>query len=92
MAAVEDETKVEEVKGGELLFCGTTAWDAMGRRKTSPEENLVSPTRLRPLMGVDIRFVASGCGKQISVLSSKFLYYVNFNFLEQCAYIFNILA
>ncbi|KAK6115253.1 hypothetical protein DH2020_007522 [Rehmannia glutinosa] len=33
----------------------------MGRRKTSPEENLVSPTRLRPLMGVDIRFVASGC-------------------------------
>ncbi|KAL8524029.1 hypothetical protein ACS0TY_013841 [Phlomoides rotata] len=61
MAAVEDETKAEEVKGGELLFCGTTAWDAMGRRRTSPEENLVSPTRLRPLMGVDIRFVASGC-------------------------------
>ncbi|KAK4429347.1 protein RCC2 [Sesamum alatum] len=51
----------EEVKGGELLFCGTTAWDAMGRRRTTPEENLVSPTRLRPLMGVDIRFVASGC-------------------------------
>ncbi|GFP95190.1 protein rcc2 homolog [Phtheirospermum japonicum] len=33
----------------------------MGRRRTTPEENLVSPTRLRPLMGVDIRFVASGC-------------------------------
>ncbi|KAL6506748.1 hypothetical protein OROHE_022580 [Orobanche hederae] len=61
---MEDEKKaeeVEEVKGGELLFCGTTAWDLMGRRKSSPEENLISPTRLRPLMGVDIRFVAAGC-------------------------------
>ncbi|KAL6511833.1 hypothetical protein OROGR_021430 [Orobanche gracilis] len=58
---MEDEKKAEEVKGGELLFCGTTAWDLMGRRKSSPEENLVSPTRLRPLMGVDIRFVAAGC-------------------------------
>lgn len=64
MEPVDEEKKVEEgVKGGELLFCGTTAWDAMGRRRTTPEENLVSPTRLRPLMGVDIRFVASGCGK-----------------------------
>ncbi|KAL3640954.1 hypothetical protein CASFOL_015922 [Castilleja foliolosa] len=62
MALSEDDKKVEEeVKGGELLFCGTTSWDAMGRRRTTPEENLVSPTRLRPLMGVDIRFVASGC-------------------------------
>ncbi|KAL1533340.1 protein RCC2-like [Salvia divinorum] len=60
-AAVEENRTEEEVKGGELLFCGTTAWDAMGRRRTTPEENLVSPTRLRPLMGVDIRFVASGC-------------------------------
>jgi hypothetical protein len=25
--------------------------------------NLVSPARLRPLVGVDIRFVASGCGE-----------------------------
>ncbi|XP_042036401.1 protein RCC2-like [Salvia splendens] len=63
MAAAEGENKVveEEVKGGELLFCGTTSWEAMGRRRTTPEENLASPTRLRPLMGVDIRFVASGC-------------------------------
>ncbi|GER57048.1 regulator of chromosome condensation family protein [Striga asiatica] len=58
---MEEEKKVEEVQGGELLFCGTTAWDAMGRRRTAPEENLVSPTRIRPLMGIDIRFVASGC-------------------------------
>ncbi|GER26586.1 regulator of chromosome condensation family protein [Striga asiatica] len=58
---MEEEKKAEEVQGGELLFCGTTAWDAMGRRRTSPEENLASPTRLRPLMAIDIRFVASGC-------------------------------
>ena len=69
MAAAEGENKVvaeEEVKGGELLFCGTTSWEAMGRRRTTAEENLASPTRLRPLMGVDIRFVASGCGKYVS--------------------------
>ncbi|KZV44105.1 hypothetical protein F511_30982 [Dorcoceras hygrometricum] len=57
-----EEKKAEEAKSGELLFCGTTAWDAIGRRRSLPEENLVSPTRLRPLMGVDVRFVFSGCG------------------------------
>lgn len=51
----------EEVKSGELLFCGATAWDAVGRKKTLAETNLVSPTRLRPLIGVDIRLVVSGC-------------------------------
>ncbi|XP_027149003.1 protein RCC2 homolog [Coffea eugenioides] len=64
MAAVEPEKKVEEeeqaVKGGELLFCGATAWDAVGRRK-GLEGNLISPTRLRPLIGINISFVASGC-------------------------------
>ncbi|KAI3513274.1 hypothetical protein L1887_20603 [Cichorium endivia] len=58
--AAETEKKEEEVKGGELLFCGTTAWDTIGRKKGC-EGNLVSPTRLRPLVGVDIRYVASGC-------------------------------
>ncbi|KVH98429.1 Regulator of chromosome condensation 1/beta-lactamase-inhibitor protein II [Cynara cardunculus var. scolymus] len=60
-AAPETEKKEEEVKGGELLFCGTTAWDSIGRRKGLPEANLVLPTRLRPLVGVDICYVASGC-------------------------------
>lgn len=60
-AETEAEKKEEQVKGGELLFCGTTAWDTIGRRKGFAEGNLVSPTRLRPLVGVDIRFVASGC-------------------------------
>ncbi|XP_022137402.1 protein RCC2 homolog [Momordica charantia] len=66
MSALDAGTKVEEVnekeeKGGELLFCGATCWDIIGRKKGSVEGNLVSPTRLRPLVGVDIRFVASGC-------------------------------
>ncbi|KAK9270372.1 hypothetical protein L1049_025951 [Liquidambar formosana] len=63
MSEVEAEKKVEEEKvqkGGELLFCGGTCWDSIGRRKGSLEGNLVSPTRMRPLVGVDIRFVASG--------------------------------
>ncbi|KAI5656144.1 hypothetical protein M9H77_24937 [Catharanthus roseus] len=62
MADVEKkvEEEKEEVKGGELVFCGATAWDAIGRRK-GLEGNLVSPTRLRPLVGVNISFVASGC-------------------------------
>ncbi|KAF9683114.1 hypothetical protein SADUNF_Sadunf05G0178500 [Salix dunnii] len=65
MSAVEaekkaaEETKVEE-KGGELLFCGATCWDIIGRKKGAQEGNLISPTRLRPLVGVDIRVVASG--------------------------------
>lgn len=68
MSAVDAEKKVEDEenkveKGGELLFCGGTSWDIIGRRKGSVEGNLVSPTRLRPLVSVDIRFVASGCGK-----------------------------
>uniref|UniRef100_A0A2P2LUL2 Uncharacterized protein n=1 Tax=Rhizophora mucronata TaxID=61149 RepID=A0A2P2LUL2_RHIMU len=66
MAAIEAEKRVGEEKeveekGGELLFCGGTCWDVIGRKKGAQEGNLVSPTRLRPLVGVDIRFVASGC-------------------------------
>ena len=67
MSEVEAEKKVEEekemVKGGELLFCGATSWDIIGRRKGPIDGNWASPTRLRPLVGVDIRFVVSGCGK-----------------------------
>ncbi|KAG5018234.1 hypothetical protein AAZX31_06G024200 [Glycine max] len=58
---VEEEEKNQEVKGGELLFCGATCWDIIGRRKGAVDGNLVSPSRLRPLVGVDIRYVASGC-------------------------------
>ncbi|KAM1775689.1 hypothetical protein ACFX11_042588 [Malus domestica] len=67
MSAVEAGNKVEDgenkqvEKSGELLFCGGTSWDAIGRRKGAVEGNLISPTRLRPLVDVDIRFVASGC-------------------------------
>lgn len=66
MSASEAEKMVEEekeeVKGGELLFCGATCWDIIGRRKGAVDGNLVSPSRLRPLVGIDIRYVASGCG------------------------------
>ncbi|XP_047328167.1 protein RCC2 homolog [Impatiens glandulifera] len=55
----DDQT--EEVKGGELLFCGSTNWDTAGRKKTGQEGNLPAPTRLRPLVGVSIRQVVSGC-------------------------------
>ncbi|XP_059633876.1 uncharacterized protein LOC132276462 [Cornus florida] len=63
MSVVEDEKKVEEeeeaVKGGELLFCGATNWNTIGRSKNA-DGNLPSPTRLRPLVGVNIWFVAAG--------------------------------
>ncbi|GAV69976.1 RCC1 domain-containing protein [Cephalotus follicularis] len=61
MSAVEAERKFEEEKAGELLLCGATCWDSIGKKKGALEGNLISPTRLRPLVGVDIRFVASGC-------------------------------
>ena len=66
IAAAEGEEKAAEAGGGELLYCGTTRFDVMGRSIKGGMQgrgNLVSPTRLRPLMGVDIRFVASGCGE-----------------------------
>lgn len=71
MAELEAEKKCEEEKekGGELLFCGSTNWDTVGRKKTGTEGNLYSPTRLRPLVGIDIRFVASGCGKILGYFS-----------------------
>ncbi|KAK2446473.1 ultraviolet-B receptor UVR8 [Trifolium repens] len=66
MSSSEADKKVEQEnevvpKGGELLFCGATCWDIVGRRKGPAEGNLVSPSRLRPLVGIDIRYVASGC-------------------------------
>lgn len=75
---VEEEEKKEEVKGGELLFCGATCWDIIGRRKGPVDGNLVSPSRLRPLVGVDIRYVASGCGN----LNKKLFicFYIHFCF------------
>ncbi|VAH13745.1 unnamed protein product [Triticum turgidum subsp. durum] len=63
-AAAEGEEKAAEAGGRELLYCGTVRFDMMGRKVKGGHEgrgNLVSPTRLRPLVGVDIRFVASGC-------------------------------
>ncbi|GJR99056.1 protein RCC2 [Tanacetum coccineum] len=59
--AMETKKKEEDVKGGELLFCGTTRSEAEIKRKVLPLNSFVSPTRLRSLVGVDIRYVASGC-------------------------------
>uniref|UniRef100_A0A0D3G199 Uncharacterized protein n=1 Tax=Oryza barthii TaxID=65489 RepID=A0A0D3G199_9ORYZ len=66
-AAAEGEEKADGAKdaagsGGELLYCGATNFETMGRKVVGGAQgNLVSPTRMRSLMGVDIRFVASGC-------------------------------
>ncbi|PWA80494.1 regulator of chromosome condensation (RCC1) family protein [Artemisia annua] len=59
-AAAVTASENGEKKGGELLYCGTTAWDTIGKKK-GIEGNLVSPTRLKPLLGVDICYVAAGC-------------------------------
>ncbi|KAJ8647933.1 hypothetical protein MRB53_000956 [Persea americana] len=63
MAAAEAEKPEEEkVAAGELLFCGGTNWDMIGKKTgAAVTGNLVSPTRLRSLLNVDIRLVASGC-------------------------------
>ncbi|KAI3896217.1 hypothetical protein MKX03_017059 [Papaver bracteatum] len=47
---IKEEEEVEKI--GELLFCGGHT-----------DGNLSSPTRLRPLIGVNICYVAAGCGK-----------------------------
>lgn len=71
-----EEVKEKEEKAGELLFCGATCWDIIGRKKGSVEGNLVSPTRLRPLVGVDIRFVAAGCSKFLLLCSGVEIFWV----------------
>ena len=61
----EAKAKAEEAgSGGELLYCGGTNFDAMNRKLPGAMQgNLVSPTRLRSLLGVDIRSVATGCSE-----------------------------
>ncbi|WCJ35135.1 Regulator of chromosome condensation (RCC1) family protein [Euphorbia peplus] len=62
MSIIEAEKKLDDEKlSGELLYCGGTGWDIIGRKKGSLDGNLISPTRLRPLVGLPIRYVASGC-------------------------------
>lgn len=52
---------------GELLFCGATNWDLVGRKalpkgmKNVGGPNLWSPNRISTLKGVKIRTVVSGC-------------------------------
>ncbi|CAL9082297.1 unnamed protein product, partial [Musa acuminata var. zebrina] len=91
MSATAADTKPEEGEtaavapaAGEVLYCGGTNWDMLGRMGGPNAANLVSPTRLRPLVGVDIRFVASGCSetdvrcpyfKMLVVLISKRLFF-----------------
>jgi hypothetical protein len=54
----------EKAAAGELLYCGGTNFDGMNRKLPGGMQgNLVSPTRLRSLVGVDIRSVATGCGE-----------------------------
>eukprot|EP00252_Welwitschia_mirabilis_P014452 TRINITY_DN3175_c0_g1_i1.p1 TRINITY_DN3175_c0_g1~~TRINITY_DN3175_c0_g1_i1.p1 ORF type:complete len:542 (+),score=116.28 TRINITY_DN3175_c0_g1_i1:427-2052(+) len=58
---MESSNQKAEEEGGELLFCGGTAWDVIGRKGVPIEGNLASPTRICNLIGVNIRFVAAGC-------------------------------
>ncbi|RZC72489.1 hypothetical protein C5167_047974 [Papaver somniferum] len=56
-----EEEEVE--RNGELLFCGGTSWDTLSNygHPNNTHGNLISPTRLTPLIGVNIRYVAAGC-------------------------------
>ncbi|XP_024361801.1 uncharacterized protein [Physcomitrium patens] len=46
---------------GELLFCGSSSWETIGKKQTGDGSTLLpSPTRLSVLQGVPIVFVAGG--------------------------------
>jgi hypothetical protein len=66
MACDEEEKKKKKAaadESGEVLQCGNTAWDLIGRSRSFEGYALLpSPARLRPLAGVPITFVASGSG------------------------------
>jgi alpha-tubulin suppressor-like RCC1 family protein len=63
-AQVSSEAKKnedEEPKAGELLFCGGSNWEAIGKKQTDGgARGIFLPTRLAALQGIDIAFVASG--------------------------------
>lgn len=60
---VEEKAEADDIGSGcELLYCGGTKFDTMDK-EGEQQDSLVSLTRLRPLVGVNIRFVASGCGE-----------------------------
>jgi hypothetical protein len=66
-AQVSSEAKKnedEEPKAGELLFCGGSNWEAIGKKQTDGgARGIFLPTRLAALQGIDIAFVASGSGR-----------------------------
>ncbi|KAG0624075.1 hypothetical protein M758_3G222100 [Ceratodon purpureus] len=48
-------------QAGELLFCGSTAWETIGRKQANDgSTSLPAPHRLRVLQGVPIVFIAGG--------------------------------
>lgn len=59
-----DNKPQEVVPSGELLFCGSTNWETIGRKQVSDggASSLPTPTRLHALLGISISFVASGSG------------------------------
>jgi hypothetical protein len=66
-AQVSSEAKKNEdaePKAGELLFCGGSNWEAIGKKQTDGgARGIFLPTRLAALQGIDIAFVASGSGR-----------------------------
>lgn len=86
MSAADSDNKAENEEksdAGELLYCGGTNFKELGRKGGSLPGNLLAPTRIKSLIGVDIRFVASGCGED-SFLLSPFLYFSLLGFEYGC--------
>ena len=66
----------ELLPSGELLFCGSTNWETIGRKQVSDggATSLPSPTRLSTLQGISISFVASGSGVISGPSSNSFIW------------------
>ncbi|KAI9083133.1 hypothetical protein K1719_034866 [Acacia pycnantha] len=77
MSAIEAEKNVEEekevVRRGELLFCGGTCWDIIGRRKGPVTATCSLQLGFAPLVGIDIRnkIVKAGAGRSHTVVVTK---------------------
>lgn len=55
-------------QAGELLFCGSTAWETIGRKQANDgSTSLPAPHRLRVLQGVPIVFIAGGAGASLAL-------------------------
>ena len=74
-AHASDDGDAAPARQGELLFCGSTSWETIGRKQANDgSTSLPAPSRLRALLQVPIVFIAAGSGARAPPFSLLVLF------------------